>query len=987
MDNSNFGNHSKFEKFFMRPMVSVAGTKTYHTKPKFKVLLKDTLSGFTIQIVDEHLEGVEVSSSDYLGKIGEFVRMYNQCVSLNDSFADIQWGSTVQSGVVSLSEYPEILPMLRDGIEVVNEEGKRITFAEETGRLNYALMSFTGSDAKEKRGDLTYIPILLLVGDYENGVNDAIEEESKEAEETHDAVECNSSASRGVTIVTSEYVYDRKECKIFPVLSVGPNFSNLQAFTYSVITRDDLPSVLTMLLSYFVNITPLVRDCSLDRIEDYEFEDSTKTEKYVPTLVFEEIDSQNALYIRLKATIPGLPMHMSDMGLLTNVERIEGEAKFIVHHFKSIDMEEYVDILEKSLRKSAPTRKEEKEIVKDGDLYILPESMAANFLFHQLPFLLSDFRIVGADKLKSYKVKAVMPKVNVRLSSGIDFLGGSANVTIENETFTLADLIKKYSSQKYLQLADGTRAIIDSDYMRRLERIYKHNRGKKGEFKVSFFDLPEIEYLLDSKLEGEAVKASHEFYNGFGGLKKQKLQIPGLQAKLRPYQAEGVKWINYLYENKIGGCLADDMGLGKTIQTISMLLKVYSGAEGLQPSLIVMPRSLLFNWESELKRFAPTLTFSVYYGQNRKLGEALNSQIVLTTYSVVRNDIELLQKENFHYVILDESQNIKNVSAQATHAVWLLNGEHRLAISGTPIENNLTELYSLFRFLNPAMFGTIDDFNAKYTYPIQKQESEECAEELRRKVFPFILRRLKKNVLSDLPDLSEQVLRVEMEPEHARFYEKRRKEYYDLINKQIAIDGIGKSQFMLFQALSELRRIASIPESLTDGKIASPKIPLLVEKIEDAVAGSHKVVVFFNFIAGLDIAAEHLGSEGIDYEVMTGATQNRQAVVNRFQNDPKCKVLLMTLKTGGVGLNLTAADTVIIFEPWWNKAAELQAINRLHRIGQKAKVMSYSIITTDTIEERILELQQQKSILVDNIISSDGMGKHLTEDDINFILK
>jgi SNF2 family DNA or RNA helicase len=250
-----------------------------------------------------------------------------------------------------------------------------------------------------------------------------------------------------------------------------------------------------------------------------------------------------------------------------------------------------------------------------------------------------------------------------------------------------------------------------------------------------------------------------------------------------------------------------------------------------------------------------------------------------------------------------------------------------------------------------------------------------------------MLRRLKKDVLKELPDRMEQTLYVEMDDDHKRFYEQRRQYYQTLVGNSIAQQGLEKSQMVMFQALSELRRIASVPESLSDGSIASPKIPLLTEQVEELVAGGHKVVIFFNFIAGIELVGERLTEMGIDYTTMTGSTRDRRAVIERFQNDSACRALLMTLKTGGVGLNLTVADTVYIVEPWWNKAAEEQAINRLHRIGQKAKVMSYALITRDTIEEKIRQLQQQKQDLADSLITGDAaMTKRLTEEDIKYIL-
>ena len=579
----------------------------------------------------------------------------------------------------------------------------------------------------------------------------------------------------------------------------------------------------------------------------------------------------------------------------------------------------------------------------------------------------------------------MMPKLNVKLSSGIDFLEGDAEVTLGEETFSLQQLFSQYSSKKYIQLSDGNRAILEDGYMRRLERIFKQKKGKDGKIKVSFFDLPEIEDLINGPLEGDAFKHHREVYEGFNKLHQQTLATKKLKAELRPYQKEGIKWIKYLYDNKLGGCLADDMGLGKTVQAIGMLTLIYPKEK--KPTLIVMPRSLLFNWQNEIKRFAPQLSVYTYYAQERDIKSAMKHQVILTTYAIVRNDVETFSKQMFHYVILDESQNIKNTTTQTTQAAFLLKADHRLALSGTPVENNLSELYSLFRFLNPTMFGSLEDFNSRYAAPIQKDNDKDTLLALRRKIFPFMLRRLKKDVLKDLPDRIEQTLFVEMTKEQHDFYEKRRIYYLQQVRQTIAAEGINKSQFVMFQALNELRRIASIPESLSDGHIKSPKLELLCETLLEAVANGHKTVVFFNFIAGIEQMSERLDAEGIDYACMTGSTRDRKSIVERFQNDPHCMVMLMTLKTGGVGLNLTAADTVFIFEPWWNKAAEEQAINRLHRIGQTAKVLSYSLITQQSIEEKIQLLQQQKAELFEGLIGTDSSSsKQLTEEDINFIL-
>ncbi len=765
---------------------------------------------------------------------------------------------------------------------------------------------------------------------------------------------------------------------IHPIASLGSNYLRITFF------EEPFPkSLLEQYLSVFYSY---IDNASL-QYEDYSLEKSLQPISTIPTLIIEKVDSDMALYLRLTHSLDGVSADFVRDFDLTWHAQISMEKQVVLRRILNMDEQEEQERLRKTILSYAPDRKAAKEVWQSGGEYIVPQETAGLFLLKALPELVQRYQVLGAERLREYKVKAVQPKVKLSLSSGIDFLEGTATVSLDGEEFSLRKFLQQYAKQRYVTLSDGNRALIDEGYVKRLERIFKKAEKSSSEkVRVSFFDLPDIENLLQEKLEGETFRHYRSFYEGFNKLAAQKMKYDGVKAKLRNYQKEGVKWLNYLYENNMGGCLADDMGLGKTLQTITMLTKVYlKGVKN--PSLIVMPRSLLFNWQDELQKFAPQLTYCIYYGQQRDLNEAMRHQLVLTTYALVRNDIEAFRQQQFHYIVLDESQNIKNLTSQATQAVMLLTGEHRLALSGTPIENNLTELYSLYRFLNPAMFGTIDEFNKQYAYPIQRDGDKELTKSLRRRIFPFMLRRLKKDVLKELPDRMEQTLYVEMDDDHRRFYEQRRQYYQTLVGNSIAQQGLEKSQMVMFQALSELRRIASVPESLSDGSISSPKIPLLTEQVEELVASGHKVVIFFNFIAGIELVGERLTEMGIDYTTMTGSTRDRRAVVERFQNDPGCRALLMTLKTGGVGLNLTVADTVYIVEPWWNKAAEEQAINRLHRIGQKAKVMSYALITRDTIEEKIRQLQQQKQDLADSLITGDAaMTKRLTEEDIKYIL-
>lgn len=314
------------------------------------------------------------------------------------------------------------------------------------------------------------------------------------------------------------------------------------------------------------------------------------------------------------------------------------------------------------------------------------------------------------------------------LQHSIDFLEGDVELEIEGEKFTIFDVLKAYKKDSYIVLSDGTNALINKKYIEKLERIFKRKDEKA---KVSFFDLPLVEELIEDKLFSGEMKKSKELFMGFNSLKDYPVSVPPIKAVLREYQDYGYRWLSYLIDNKIGGCLADDMGLGKTLQAIALLSRIYETPR--KPSLVAMPKSLIYNWENEIKKFNPNLNVKIYYGNNRDVNEIKESQIVLTTYGTVRNDIKTLKEMEFELVILDESQNIKNINSQTTKAVMLLNSQNRVALSGTPVENNLGELYSLFRFLNPTMFGSIDEFNSFYANPIQRDNDMEVVEELRKK--------------------------------------------------------------------------------------------------------------------------------------------------------------------------------------------------------------------------------------------------------------
>ncbi len=760
---------------------------------------------------------------------------------------------------------------------------------------------------------------------------------------------------------------------LYKVKSLGPHFNSLSLFE-TQLNLDLLEQYLTLVFSNLPGIEISYSGYTVVQ------GDAKKTR---PAVIFEHVAHDKSLHLRVSATYPGFSPDFFDnfdMDRIVSVNEMEKTINLspLVHG----DFAACFHGIHTLLKHHAKSLTQDKAIYVQDNFMVIEPALAMRFITQELSSLLSRYTVMGAEKLTAYKVKFVRPQLDLTLAHGIDFLEGDAFLTLSGEKFTLNEVLKQYQKDSYVRLSDGTHAVINQDYMEKLLRIFKK---QKSGVKVSFFDLPLVEELIGEKIAQEAFHQSREIFLGFNTLKNSTTPLPRINATLREYQKQGFRWASYLHQHKLGGCLADDMGLGKTIQTITLLASLYP-AQPL-PTLIVMPKTLLFNWENELKRFAPGLSFAVYYGQPRDISSLGATHLILTTYAVVRNDIEQLKEEKFHMVVLDESQNIKNLNAKASKAVMLLQADHRLALSGTPLENNLGELYSLFRFLNPAMFGIPSDFAKNYLNPIQKGDNKAVVKELKKKIYPFILRRLKKEVLTELPDKVEQTLFVDMTPDQERLYHQRRIMYKKAIEEEIQTRGLKNAKFFIFQALGELRQIASIPEVKSDNQIISPKREILMEHVADAVANHHKVLVFANYLHSLECISQDMEGAGIDHLVMTGATRDRSRIVDRFQNDDTCQALLMTLKTGGLGLNLTAADYVFLFDPWWNVAAETQAIDRAHRMGQKNTVFSYRLIARKTIEEKILLLQEKKKELFDSLISSDNASiKQMDEADIELLL-
>lgn len=759
------------------------------------------------------------------------------------------------------------------------------------------------------------------------------------------------------------YKVDIEEDTQFPLIDL-----------FQKIDKYELESYATLILKNYKNIDL--------KYEDYETVVSEERNA-IPQIIIEKISFDNSLYIKINSIISTMDYEFFTKNQIETVLTVnELEKKLEISKINlenlSSDMFEIVKVLTK-LQKSIGLKSS--YYIDNENFIILNEELAKEFVKKELLQLTGKYSIIGTDRLRKYNIKAVRPKLSGRFSYNLDYFEGEVEVEIEGEKFSIQQLLNNYKKDEYIVLSDGTNALINREYIEKLQRVFKEEDGEK--IKVSFFDMPIVQDMIDEKAFENNFLGNKDFFEGINELPTEEIEYPKLNATLRDYQKYGYKWLKYLTDNNLGACLADDMGLGKTLQAIALLSNLHE--EKKKKSIVIMPKSLIYNWENEIKKFSPKLKVGVYYGINRDFFSLKKVDVILTTYGTIRNDIENLLEHKFDLLILDESQNIKNINSQTTKAVLLLNAKKRVALSGTPIENNLLELYSLFRFLNPEMFGSVQRFTNSYILPIQKYSDTSTIEELKKKIYPFLLRRVKKEVLEDLPDKIEKLVYVDMNDEHRKFYEERRKYYYSLLEKNTSSQG-NFDKFFVLQAINELRHIVSSPE-LETKKIISSKKEVLIENVIEAIENNHKVLVFVNYLSSIESICESLKENKIKYLKMTGQTKDRQNLVDKFQSDSRYKVFVMTLKTGGVGLNLVSADTIFIYDPWWNTTVENQAIDRAYRLGQDKTVFAYKMIMRNTIEEKILKLQEIKNKLLDDLISEDNLStKNLSKNDIEFIL-
>jgi superfamily II DNA or RNA helicase len=576
------------------------------------------------------------------------------------------------------------------------------------------------------------------------------------------------------------------------------------------------------------------------------------------------------------------------------------------------------------------------------------------------------------------------------ISSGIDWFDLTGAVDFGGQEASLPALLAAArKGQDFVLLDDGSRGLLPEDWLERLSPLAELGvpEGEALRFHRSQATL--LDALLASQPE---VDKDADFRKLLERLNAHATIAPvdqpeGFVGRLREYQRLGLGWLQFLGEFAFGGCLADDMGLGKTIQVLALLEARRTASNPTVPSLVVVPRSLVHNWIEEAARFTPQLRVLDYTGQARAdhRPDFGAYDLVVTTYGTVRRDVVELRTFRFDYVILDEAQAIKNAASQASRACRLLTSNHRLAMSGTPVENHLGELGALFEFLNPGMLGRAAAQRAR----VAGASDADSVAVLARALKPFILRRTKEQVLSELPTKTEQTLYCELEPKQRKMYDQMKAHYRQSLTATIGKLGLARAKVYVLEALLRLRQVACHPglvdKSLVDE--SSAKIDTLFESLREVLDEGHKALVFSQFTSLLSIVRPRLEAEGIKYEYLDGKTVKRAEKVKRFQEDPECPVFLISLKAGGQGLNLTAADYVFILDPWWNPAVEAQAVDRAHRIGQTRPVFAYRLIARDTVEEQIVELQRNKRHLADAIIAADSsLLKSLTAEDLQRLL-
>ncbi|MFD2553507.1 DEAD/DEAH box helicase [Sphingobacterium tabacisoli] len=585
--------------------------------------------------------------------------------------------------------------------------------------------------------------------------------------------------------------------------------------------------------------------------------------------------------------------------------------------------------------------------------------------------------ILGFQELGGTGINPYKGKVDIKVNSGKDWFNVHVKINFGGQVARIRQIQRAFRNKsKFVQLDDGTLGLLPDEWMDRISRYFSMAQLEKELLHIPKIRFSEVaayfeKDVLANEVREELAVLQHDFLEATS-IPVVKVPV-GLQTTLRDYQQEGFNWLCFLDRFGFGGCLADDMGLGKTVQVIAFLLHLRARSSA-NPHLIVLPTSLLFNWEDELARFAPSLRVLNYNAMPRSKKERLltDYDVILVSYGILSSDISFFRTQSFGYVFLDEAQLIKNPNSERYKTVNILKSDNRIVLTGTPIENGTFDIYGLFSFACPGLLGNKQFFKDTYATPIDQFDFRQRAIELEQKIAPFILRRTKRQVLHELPDKTESVIYCDMSEAQRTIYSAYEEEVRNYINGTNA-DLLDQDRLHVLASLTRLRQLCNSPALLQEGYYSSNsvKIDVLVEQIKGKM-GAHKILVFSQFVGMLDLVKERLDQNNIAYSYLTGQSKNRKVIVSEFQHDDSIRVFLISLKAGGVGLNLTGADYVYLVDPWWNPAVENQAIDRSYRIGQDKKVTAVRLICTNSIEEKIIDLKQRKQKLASDLVGTDA---------------
>lgn len=717
----------------------------------------------------------------------------------------------------------------------------------------------------------------------------------------------------------------------------------------------------------------------------------------IPLIIFSELQ-QSAPALSLFGLSNGNGQAEDEGKMLFDLSFQYGEYKFKADQLSNVSVtvekngEDYVfhrinrkiDVERKLMRRFM-----EKGLEFKNSKCAVPKSTAFDWLNkYKIPFEEEGVQF-HQKEVNGKRYFAGISTISIEVDENIDWFDIHAVVKFGEFEIPFKEL-RKYilKNTREFKLPNGEYAVIPESWFTEYAELFAFMDEDDEHHKLRKHHLAIIQDLNEGNLAKVTMSRKLKTLRNFDEI--TDVEIPsGFKGELRPYQKAGYNWLHFLNEYKFGGCLADDMGLGKTVQTLAFLLaQKENGKKG--ANLLVMPTSLVYNWEKESKKFTPKLKVLAYTGTNRKKDSSRFDKydLVITSYGITRLDVEIFREYYFNYVILDESQAIKNPTSNIAKAVKRLNSRSRLILSGTPLENSTMDLWSQMSFINEGLLGGHSYFKNHFMVPIEKKHDEDKMRKLYSIIKPFILRRHKSQVATELPEKVENIHYSTMSIEQEEEYDKVKSYFRNEILNHIDNKGLNKSQMILLQGLTKLRQIANHPKMVdkeyTDG---SGKMKDVFHMLESAIAENHKILVFSQFVKHLTLFREKMDEKGIDYAYLDGATKNRQEQVESFQNDPDLQVFLISLKAGGLGLNLTKADYVFILDPWWNPAIEAQAVDRAHRIGQENTVFTYKFITKNTVEEKILALQQHKKRLAADLITTEeSFVKKLSKEDIQNIL-